>query len=170
MSLDQKRILEYIDNDDLESLALCAQNGMDVTKLIVISELDWQPYFPLFYSICKKKERISLFLIENGADVHYINSQGDSAAQFACRYNQVLTLKALIDKNAPLNQPNLKCYDLPIGKAIHAENLEALELIASHLHYETLDWAITVATQSKPNLEIVKILEAAIRNLEPGEK
>ena len=162
MSLDQTKFWEFIENDDLESIAICIENGMDVNELMPIAKPNLQPYFPLFYSIMKKKERVSLFLIESGADVHFINSHGDSAAQFACFYNQIETLKVLIDKKAPLNQPNLKCFDLPVGRAISAGNIKAVELISPHLNHSTLEWAIKIAANQMQNNEIVNVLEKAI--------
>ena len=167
MSLDQSRFWEFIENDDLESIAICIENGMDVNELMPIAKPNWQPYFPLFYSITKKKERISLFLIESGADVHYINSHGDSAAQFACYYNQIQTLKILIEKKAPLNQPNLKCFGLPVGYAIRAGNVEVVKLISPHLDQSTLEWALNSAENQFQNDEIVNVLKSAIGKLQP---
>ena len=76
----------------------------------------------------------------------------------------------MIDKKAPLNQHNLKSFNLPIGEAILAENIEAIELISPHLDNKTLEWAIEIASNQIHNREIVKVLENAIGNHESNEQ
>lgn len=76
---------------------------------------------PLLAAASLHAEKVGIFYIDNGADVHYTyNNDGASALHWAAFCGRDLLVERLIKANAEIDSPDKEHHSTPLGWAIHS--------------------------------------------------
>ncbi|MBD3789470.1 MAG: ankyrin repeat domain-containing protein [Campylobacterales bacterium] len=127
-------IAQAIVNDSVVKMRSLLQNGASATKSILIGEeYDLEEYdeiSPLFYAI-RKYASIDMIelLLEHGADILSVDSDGISALDVAIKFKRKDVAKFCIDQGIDLNQTKRKSGILPLMLASCFSDLEMIELL-----------------------------------------
>lgn len=85
---------------------------------------------PLFTAIVSRDLDVIDYLCRNGADLNYVDENGDTAISVACKYGRVEVIKDLISRGASCEQSEL------LLSAIESRNEETVEYLLEVLHFE----------------------------------
>lgn len=118
-------LYSMIDQGDHIMVGMFLANGMVDPNFPY--EEDYPPLLAAIYSNENTWELVNT-LIENGADVNYVNSRGQTPVLTAVEYDKTDALKLLLEKGAVVNYPN-KNGRTPLALAKYLNHKECIRLL-----------------------------------------
>ena len=138
-------LTEAIENDSVAKIKSLIRDGLDINRAILIGEeYDLEEYdevSPIFYAIRKQAsmEMIEL-LVENGADIMQLDSDGLSALDMAIKFKHKDMIKFCIDNNFDVNKSKRKSGITPIMLTACFSDIEMMQiLIDAGANLDSLD-------------------------------
>ena len=130
-------VTEAIENDSIASLQKLVEEGVDITKPIIIGEEyeldDYDDISPLFYAIRKYASmELIEFLLQNGAELTECDSDGVSALDMAIKFKRKDVIKFCIDQGFDLNSTKRKSGIKPLMLACCFSDLEMIQMLLDH--------------------------------------
>lgn len=117
-----QNIFNAIANGNLESVRKILENDPALLESKQENEMT-----PLMFAASQGKIDIVRYLIENGADINYIKSDGPSSLLFAAMFRHEDVVRLLVENGAEVNSGNGQ--DAPIFKAIEYGTKEIAEYL-----------------------------------------
>jgi len=144
-----------VNRGNLEIADLLLKHGAKKNNLFIFNYLD-------FYNSTKKYKGIK-FAIEQGADVNFVDKNGDTVLCEAVNNNNFDIATFLLDSgaNPDINYHSFHAYGTPLHCAIFKDDYEMTELLVNKgANVDLCCYDVTPLTQSviKENLKIVKML------------
>lgn len=137
----------HIPNDESDGTILINAIGMQsedpelpltvVTYLVEecgadVNQKDFLGMPPLFYAAYGKDERITAYLVERGADIHFGDDKaGASPIMAAAAYGSIQNIETLLELGADINQQDLK-GGTPLSRALLLNNFGVLDCLLQH--------------------------------------
>jgi len=176
-----KELLEAIENDSLVKMRALLDNGIDLSKPVIIGE-EYELDEPdeigiLFYAIRTgaSLEAIEL-LLEYGLDIQALDSDKISALDTAVKFKRKDVVELCIEKGLDLNSTKRRSGILPLLLASCFGDIEMVELLLKHgADLNATDSSGITAKDYAKKLGQKKMVEfldekGAIFNLYPNEE
>ena len=101
-SVAYNQIHDAVKNGDFENMKVLLSSKPDL-----INSQDDFGATPLHWAGIRGKEKISLYLIENGADVNIKENHGGTALLWAAHFDHTKVIHALINEGAKVDEQNI---------------------------------------------------------------
>lgn len=172
-------LLWAINTGDKRYVQEAIDNGADVNKLTQ-SEITYEgfsEYNPLRLSLDWKSNEVPEVLIKNGADVNYVDENGESLLMVAAGNGDYYKVKMLVDAGADINYSNASgknamTYAIKGHYNVYggAENYEIIKLLYnSGLEIKLADFEEAFKNNNEPSISVMKVLSKLYDDSAKGE-